>query len=192
MTAGWLQDAFRTFVDVGEVEIRRHHLRAGPHDSRGRCGCHINDCSAFRAHERERGNRVSIEYRIEARKIALSLAASAMNQSLDGPRRIDGEGMWPAANPAAAETVQRRLALPEVGVAFRAPSRNGILAATAAQRTVAEEAPAPWPFSWSDPYLGARRPLKLATGWRVYQIERGTSRAWMIRRRRTEWSAARI
>jgi hypothetical protein len=121
MTAGWLQDAFRTFEDVGEVEIRRHHLRAGPHDSRGRCGCHINDCSAFRAHERERGNRVSIEYRIEARKIALSLAASAMNQSLDGPRRIDGEGMWPAANPAAAETVQRRVALPEVGVAPRAP-----------------------------------------------------------------------
>ena len=142
-------------------------MRAGPHDSRGRCGCHINNCSAFREHERERGNRVSVEYRIEARKIAWSLAARVMNQSMDGPRRIDSEGMWPAANPAAAETVQRRVALPEVGVAFRAPSRNGVLASAAASRTPVAEVPDPWPFAWSDPYLGARRPFHLAHGWMV-------------------------
>ena len=37
----------------------------------------------------------------------------------------------------------------------------------------------PWPLPWSDPHLGARRPLKLDTGWKVFQIKPGRSRAWM-------------
>ena len=151
----------------------------GPHHSRGRCGCHVDNCSVFRAHERQRAITISAEYREEASKTALTLAARVMNHEMVGPRRIDGVGMWPAVSSAAAETVQARVALPEAGVAFRAPSGNNNLAVAAVQQVVVAGPAEPWPFQWTDPFLGAPRPLKLAMEWRVHQIERGRSRAWM-------------
>ncbi len=48
-------------------------------------------------------------------------ALSVLNETLDGPRRINGEGERPAVRPAVEETVQMAAALSEVGVAFRAP-----------------------------------------------------------------------
>ena len=82
MKAGWMSQAFRTFLDVGGVEIIRHHLRAGPHDSRGRCGCHIDNCSAFRPNERQRAIKISTEYREEACRTALMLAAKVFNPEI--------------------------------------------------------------------------------------------------------------
>ena len=107
------------------------------------------------------------------------LAAKVFNREMNGPRRIDGEGMWPAVSAAAAETVQERVALPAVGVAFRAPVGHNNLALAAVQQAVFEGPAEPWPFQWTDPHRGAPRPHRLAMGWRVYQMEIGRSRAWV-------------
>ena len=110
MTSGWAQQAFRPFLDVADVEIRRHHLRPGPHESRGRCGCHIDDCKAFRPHERLGAIKISAEYREETCRTALMLAAKVFNREMNGPRRIDAEGMWPAVSSSRNNATEGCLA----------------------------------------------------------------------------------
>ena len=102
MSSEWAGQGFETFLDAGSVEFVRHHLRPGPHDSRGRCGCHLGYCSVFPQRDRARANQICVEYREKARATALYLAASALNQQMNGPRRIDSEGSWPLASAAAA------------------------------------------------------------------------------------------
>ena len=80
MSSEWSGQGFATFLDVGSVEFVRHHLRSGPHDPRGRCGCHLGYCNVFPQHDRARANRISDEFREKARATALRLAASALNQ----------------------------------------------------------------------------------------------------------------
>ena len=75
------------------------------------------------------------------------LAGKVFNREVNGPRRIDAEGMWPAVSAAAAETVQEKVALPAVGVAFCAP----VMAIAAAQQAVVAGPAEPWPFQWTDP-----------------------------------------
>ena len=112
MTSEWLDQGFATFLDVGSVEVVRHHLRAGPHDSRGRCGCHLGRCDLFQYRERDKANKISIEYREEARAIALQLAASALNEQMYGARRIDSEGSWPLVGAAADDSCRVEVAQP--------------------------------------------------------------------------------
>ena len=48
MVRDWLSGALPVlFSDVSMVVARRHHLRPGPHDPRGRCGCHLGRCAFF-------------------------------------------------------------------------------------------------------------------------------------------------
>ena len=55
MFSEWADDAFTTFLDVGSVEVVKHHLRSGPHDPRGRCGCPLDNCGAFRERDKSEG-----------------------------------------------------------------------------------------------------------------------------------------
>ena len=122
MSSEWIGQGLETFLDVGSVEFVRHHLRPGPHDSRGRCGCYLGYCSVFPQRDRERANQIGVEYREKARATALYLAASALNQQMNGARRIDSEGSWPLASAAAADSKQVDIAPPRVGAAPRAHS----------------------------------------------------------------------
>ena len=123
----------------------------------------------------------------------MQLAASAMNQQMEGARRIDSEGSWPTVSAAAADSVQTKVALPGVGAAFRAPSTT--LAEARQKRETAEREAAkeaarcmeegelvlPMPFQLSEAdirQLGAPRPVLMTTGWRLYQIRPGLARAW--------------
>ena len=110
MLACWMGEAFGTFLDVGKVVIVRHHLRAGPHDDRGRCGCHTGTCILF-AKERDggaRAERICASFGQQARVKALQLAASVFNDQFQGPRRLDAPRAWPLVlQPSrAAEVVE--------------------------------------------------------------------------------------
>ena len=51
----------------------------------------------FPLHDRARANKISVEFREKARATALQLAASALNQQMEGARRIDkAAGLWSA------------------------------------------------------------------------------------------------
>ena len=43
-------ESFIAILDIEVVVFRRHHLRAGPHDDRGPCGCAQNLCQVVRHH----------------------------------------------------------------------------------------------------------------------------------------------
>ena len=93
-----------------KVVIVRHHLRAGPHDDRGRCGCHTGACSLF-AKMRGGGareERICASFGQDARVKALQLAASVFNDQFQGPRRLDAPEAWPLVwQPStAAEVVE--------------------------------------------------------------------------------------
>ena len=194
MSSEWIGQGLETFLDVGSVEFVRHHLRPAPQDSRGRCGCHLGYCSVFPQRDRARANQICVEYREKARATALYLAASALNQQMDGARRIDSEGSWPLASAAAADSKQVEVAPPRVGAAPRAHSTT-LAEATqkreAAEKEAAKEAarraeegelmpPALFQLSDADiRRLGAPRPVHMTTGWKVYQLRQGLARAWL-------------
>ena len=65
----WLIRAvFEALFDVEVVVIRRHHLRSGPHDNRGPCGCAQNFCHLIKKEDRPAFGRLSSELRDECRR----------------------------------------------------------------------------------------------------------------------------
>ena len=91
----------------------------------------------------ERANKISVEFREKARATALQLAASALNQQIEGARRIDSEGSWPLVSAAATDSRRVEVALPRVGAASRAPSTTlaeAMQKREAAEREAANEA----------------------------------------------------
>jgi hypothetical protein len=177
MMSGWSQSILETFADVGEVVIRRHHLRAGPHDDRGPCGCRLDNCPVFRRLDQMRAGELGVKLRDQARAVARSLAAQASDV-----RRIDREDRWAGCAPVQESALLVRVPAPDTEVA---PVSEVVLGRRDSRARTAEESRAAsyggrdsQTPAFDDPKQGKLRPRKIGPGWRVFQIKPDLSRSW--------------
>ena len=116
--------------DVGVVVRRRHHLRPGPHDDRGRCGCHIGNCALDARGSRTVRGRMSRNLAEKAQLAFLELAKPLLgsrlaDQQLPMYQVVDsGETGGSQTRPPRPREILERIERPSLQSSARLRSRT--------------------------------------------------------------------